>query len=125
IVAENGLAGVSPAGMTAIGKGLLAADLDDRMAERARLYLVRGADGDDAAFVDDGDAVAQLFCFFNVVRGDEDGSLLASQTGHQLVDLEARLRIEAGGRLVEEKQLRIVDQSKRQGEALFLAAGER
>ena len=42
----------------------------------------------------------------------------------QLVDFEAHLRVEAGGRLVEKQHLRIVEQRQREREALLLAAGE-
>ena len=92
--------------------------------QRALLNLARRADGDDAAFIHDGHAVAELFGLFDVVGGQQDGALLAAQVLHQFVDFEARLRIEAGGRLVEEEHLRIVEQRQRQRQALFLAAGE-
>ncbi len=95
------------------------------MAQRTRLDFLRRPDGDDAALIDDGHAVAQLFRFFDVVRSNQDGALLPPQVGDQLVNLEARLRIEPCGRLVEEQQLRIVEKGQRQGEALFLAAGQR
>src|SRR5262249_11888073 len=38
--------------------------------------------------------------------------------------LPARLRIEAGGRFVEEQQLRITNQSTGHGQSLLLSAGE-
>src|SRR2546426_12062136 len=40
------------------------------------------------------------------------------------MDLQARLRIQAGRWLVQEQQLRIVEQSQRQGEALLLPSRE-
>ena len=43
---------------------------------------------------------------------------------HQLPEVAARLRIKAGGRLVEEQHRRIVDQRDGQQQALLLAAGE-
>src|SRR5262249_58516766 len=104
-------------------EGLCVVDRDDRTAGRAGLDLMRRRDRDNAALVNDGHAVAQLLRFFNIVRGDEDGAVFAAQVGNQLVDLEARLWIEAGGRLVEEQQLRIVEQRQSQGEALLLASG--
>src|SRR5258706_9598962 len=58
VFAENRFAGVSPGEKAAVGKGLLTADLYNRMAQRARLDLMPGADGDDAGFIDNGDAVA-------------------------------------------------------------------
>ena len=99
-------------------------DLDGGMGQRAVLNLARRADGDDAAFVDDGHAVAELLGLFDVVGGEQDGALLAAQVQHELVDFEARLRVEPGGGLVEEEHLGIVEQGQRQGEALFLSAGE-
>src|SRR5262245_58007643 len=125
VFAENRIAGVAPCQRAVIGHGLLAADLDYRLAQRARLNLLRRPDRDDAALVDDSNAVTQLFRFFDVVRSNQDGARLPPQVGDQLVDLEARLRVETGGRLVEEQQLRIVEQRQRQGQALLLAAGQR
>ena len=94
------------------------------MGQRALLNLARRAHGDDAAFVDDGHAVAELLGLFDVVGGQQDGALLAAQVLHQLVDFQARLRVEAGGGLVEEQHLRIVEQRQRQGQPLLLSAGE-
>ena len=45
-----------------------------------------------------------------------------AQLLHQRVDLEARLRIEAGRRLVEKQHLRVVDQRECQREPLLLPA---
>ena len=45
-----------------------------------------------------------------------------AQLLHERVDLEARLRVEAGRRLVEKQHLRIVDEREREREPLFLAA---
>ena len=48
---------------------------------------------------------------------------LASRSSlNQAVDFQAHLRIEAGGRLIQEQQLRIVDQRQRQRHPLLLAA---
>src|SRR6202040_2084681 len=71
VLAEDRVAGVSPGQRAAVGQGLFAADFDHRMAQRARLNLMRGADRNNAAFIDDGHAVAQLLRFFNIVRSDE------------------------------------------------------
>src|SRR2546425_12217831 len=100
VFAENWIAGVPPCRCVVMGEWLLAADLDYRMSQRALLDFVRSPDRDDAAFIDDGTPVAQLFRFFDVGRGDEDGALLPPQVGDQFVDLEARLRVETGGWLV-------------------------
>src|SRR5437762_1201585 len=99
-------------------------DLDNRMAQCAGLNLVRRSGRDNPAFIDDGDPVAELFRFFDVMRGQQDRALLAAQIGYQLVDLQPSLRIESRGRLVEEQQLRIVEQRQGKGEPLLLAAGK-
>ena len=49
---------------------------------------------------------------------------LGLEAGDDVPELAARLRIEAGGRLVEEEQLGIADQRAGDGEPLLLAAGE-
>src|ERR1043166_2772602 len=67
IVAEQRRFGVSPREALAIREGLVTADLDDGMTHCARLDLVRRANGDDAAFVDNRHAVAELFRFLDVM----------------------------------------------------------
>ena len=69
-------------------------------AEGARLNLPRGAERDNFSLVDDGDAVAQALRFLDVVRGDQDGAAGVAQFADEAVNLEADLRIEAGGGLV-------------------------
>jgi hypothetical protein len=88
------------------------------------LEFARGADGDDFAGVDDGDAVAEALGFLDVVGGHQDGALFGAEFGEQRVDFKADLRVEAGGGLVEEEQRGVVDEAQRDGEALLLAAGE-
>ena len=46
------------------------------------------------------------------------------RSSDQLVNLQARLRIQAGGGLVQEQHLRIVQQRQRQRQALLLTAGK-
>ena len=94
------------------------------MGQRLLLNLARGAHGDDAAFIDDGHAVAELFGLFDVVGGHQDGALLAAQVEDELVDFEAGLRVEAGGGLIEEEDLRVVEHGEREGQPLLLSAGE-
>ena len=50
--------------------------------------------------------------------------MLALQLFDDVVNFAAHLRIEAGGRLIEEYDLGIVDQRHRQRQALLLAAGK-
>ena len=60
----------------------------------------------------------------HVVRGDQEGQALAGELVDLLPEIAARLRIDAGGRLVEQQQLRLVNHAGRQGQALFPAAGK-
>ncbi len=124
-VIERSFFGVRPVRQPAVGERLRQFDLDDGTGERALLNFARRADGDDAAFIDDGHAVAELLGLFDVVGGEQNGALLAAQIEDQFVNLEARLRIEAGRRFVEKQHLRIVEQGQGQREALLLSAGER
>ena len=123
-VVERDLFGVAATRAVVPGSGCGAFDLDGGVGQRALLNLARRAHGDDAAFIDDGHAVAELLGLFDVVRGEQDGALLAAQVLHQLVNFQARLRIEAGGRFVQEQHLRIVEQRQGERQALLLAAGE-
>src|ERR1019366_4067008 len=54
----------------------------------------------------------------------QDGALLAAQVEHEFVDFEAGLGVEAGGGLVEEEHLWVVEHCEREGQALLLSAGE-
>ncbi len=58
------------------------------------------------------------------MRGQQDRLLAALELLDDVVDFAAHLRIEAGGRLVEKYDLRIVHQRHGQRQALLLAAGE-
>jgi len=99
-------------------------DFDAGLVARAVFQFLRGAEGDDFAVVDDGDAITEALGFLDVVRGHDDGFFLAAKLVDDVVDFAADLGVEAGGGLVEEKNARIVDESHGQREALLLAAGE-
>ncbi len=88
------------------------------------LEIGRRIERDDLALVDDGDAVAVLG-FVHVVRGDEDGDLLALvQLVDVLPDRGAGLRIEPDGGLVEEQHLGRMQQAARDLEPAPHAARE-
>ena len=87
------------------------------------LELGRRALGDDLAVVHDGDPVAERVGLVQVVRGDEDGHALAAQPADLVPHVRAALRVEAGGRLVEEDDLRLVDDAERDVDPAALAAG--
>ena len=98
----------------------------DRSLVRAfRLQFPRRTAGDDLARVDDGHAIAEPLRLFDVVRRHHDRSFLGAQFLDQIANFQPHLRIEAAGRLVEKKHLRIVDQREGDREPLLLPAGER
>ena len=59
------------------------------------------------------------------MRRHHDRAIFGAEFLHEIANFEARLRVEAGGRFVEEEELRIVDQREGDREPLFLSAGER
>ena len=77
------------------------------------------------AVIEDGQAVAERFRLVHVVRGEDDRAALAFHGPDDFPQRAAALRIEPGGRLVEEDDFRIVDQGQRQRQPLRLPAGER
>src|SRR5215217_9359706 len=98
-------------------------DLDPVLAD-AGLEGGRGVEGDDAALVDDGDAVAVLG-LVHVVGGDEHGDLLAAVQLLQVVpDGGAGLGVQADGRLVQEQHPRRVQQAPGDLQPPPHAAGE-
>ena len=65
-------------------------------------FLVAGVD--DPAAIDEGDLIGDLLDVLRVVRREENRAALVAHDVHQLgEDLVPRDRIEAGGRLVEER----------------------
>ncbi len=74
--------------------------------------------GEHLAGVHQRDAVAALG-FVHEVGGNEDGDLVAArEIDHQLPETVARYRIDAGGRLVENQQVRPVNHRHRQRQTL-------
>ena len=57
------------------------------------------------------------------MSGQDDGAALGVDALNEVPQIAASLRIEAGGRLVEEHDLRVVDQRGGDGEPLLLASG--
>src|SRR5580658_10424054 len=99
-------------------------DFDTRGAGRRVFQFARRADFNNAAVVNDGDAVTDALRFLDVMGGDEDRLFVFAQFLDDVVDFAADLRVEAGSGLVEEYHLRIIDERHGQREALFLAAGK-
>ena len=91
--------------------------------EISRLSAVGRALGDDLAVVHDRDPVAERVGLFEVVGGDEDGHALGAQPADLVPHVGPALRVEAGGRLVEEDDARLVDDAERDVDPPALAAG--
>jgi hypothetical protein len=87
-------------------------DVDDVTGDGA-LQRGRRPGGDDLAVVHDGDAVAQRIRLVQVVRGDEDGHAVTAEPADLVPHVGAALRVQAGGRLVEEHHLGFVDDAER------------
>ena len=98
--------------------------LDARPADR-RLQLGRRALGDDRALVDDPDPVGEHVGLLEVLRGQEDGHALVPRKPAPPPRAPPALRVEAGGRLVEEEDPRPVDEGQREVEAPLHPAGVR
>ena len=75
--------------------------------------------------MDDGDPVADLLRLGEIVGGEQDRVSLLLHAGDLAAQVAAGLRIEARRRLIEEHQLRCVDEGQRQREPLALTARER
>src|SRR5262249_57445704 len=59
-----------------------------------------------------------------VVGGEQDGGAAVRKAGDEVPELAPCLRVEAGGRLVEEEQLRVPDDAQRDIHPAALPAGE-
>ena len=90
---------------------------------RQRLQLVGRAGDEQLRQVDVADLAAALG-FVHVVRGDEQRDALGGELEQQIPQLAARHRVDAGGRLVEEDDARLVHQRGAEREPLLPAAGE-
>src|SRR5450432_3547573 len=58
------------------------------------------------------------------MRGQKNGFASFADAAHEIPDGATRLRVEAGGELVEKHHLRIVDEREGDEQALLLASGE-
>ena len=97
--------------------------LDARAADLVLQRLGRAL-GDDAAAVDDPDAVGEHVGLLEVLGGEEDGhAAVGREPLHLLPQRAAALHVEAGGGLVEEQDARPVDEREREVEPALHAAG--
>ena len=98
---------------------------EHRLGGAAAAERVRRALGDHAAAGDHDHAIGETLRLLHVVRGQQDRLAERAQPCDQLPRLAARGRVEAGGRLVQEQQLRVAAEAEREVEPPPLAAGER
>ncbi len=99
-------------------------DEADRRDRSAAGELERGAARDQLALVEDVDLVGEPLGLLEVVRRQHDGDPVGAQLLEQLPHAAADLRVQPGGRLVDEHQLRTADEGEREAEALLLSARE-
>ena len=81
-------------------------------------------DGDEPPVADDRDAVAQALDLVEVVRGQEDRRAALALLGDDLVELLLHERVQAARRLVEDEQLRRVEERLDEADLLAVAARE-
>src|SRR5262245_45986735 len=94
--------------------------MDDLIGQRTDLAL-----HGDAAAIDDDEMVGGAPREGDVLLDQHDGlAVLAVEIDQDLLDLLDDVRLDAFGRLVEQDDLRLAEQSARQGELLLLAAGK-
>ena len=93
----------------------------------AELVHQRGLvlDQDHLALVDDADPVGHQLGLFDVMRGQDDGDAGGAERAHHLPHVLAQFDVDAGGRLVQEQNLRLVRQRLGDQHAPLHAAGQR
>ncbi len=106
------------------GRRAFAIQFDDLRLDMLRNQIARCALGHNAACVENREAVAESLRFVHEMRRQQNRLAFLQQTLQALPDQVTRLRIEAGGRLVEQQQVRIVHQRACQRQAPLHAAGE-
>ena len=100
-------------------------EIGDEARARPLVDVARRADLDDAAVVEDGDAVGHRQRLALVVGDEDEGDAeLALQRLQLDLHLLAELEVERAERLVEQQHLRPVDQRAGERHALALAAGK-
>ena len=108
-------------------EGVAVARLDqldlDGVAAQLALELLRRPLGDNTPAVDDREPRSEAVGLLEVVRRQQDRHLLLAREPLDLVpELGAGLRVQPGGRLVEEEHLRPVDEPERDVEPALHAA---
>ena len=105
------------------GARLVLDDGLDHLAGEAAAQPVWRVEREQASLVQQRDTVAALG-LVEVRRADENRDALLEKLGEQLPELAPRDRIDAGGRLVEQDDARLVDERARQRQLLLHPAGQ-
>src|SRR5579862_3327757 len=77
---------------------------------------------DDAPFANDRDALAELFGLFEIMCRQEDRQAVAVERAQPLPQFETQFHVDPGGRLVQNQQMRFVNQGPRERKPTLLAA---
>ncbi len=100
-------------------------EIGDELRGGKFVNLGRRAGLDDLAVIHDADAARQGHGLFLIVRDDEEGHTeLVLQADQLELRVLAQLLIERAQGLIEQQQLRPLDQRARERDALALAAGQ-
>jgi hypothetical protein len=98
-------------------------DVGDLGVRHLRLEFGQGAVDEDPALVKDRDPVGELFRFVEMLCGQQHRGASVGELADGLPDLEAGVRVEASGRLVEDDHGRVPDQTHGDVETPAHAAG--
>src|SRR5699024_8984027 len=95
-----------------------------QVAGHGGLEVVGGVGGDDAPAVDDDDPIAERVGLIKVVGGQEHGgTAFFAQCADVVPQVHPRLGVQTGGGLVQEHQVRVVDEAHGDVQATSLPAG--
>ncbi len=89
----------------------------EALASDLAFQVVGGAFGDHPAVVDDGDGVGELVGLIEKVGGQQEGGAFPDELGDDGPEIDTAVRVETGGRLVEEDDLWLGDQRAGEVEA--------
>ena len=120
-----GVAVVADDGEEDVLQGRLLLDVLDLGGREELLQLGEGAVRDDPSLVEDRDPVGELLGLVQVLRGEQHRRALPGELLDAVPHLDARLRVEPGGRLVQEDHRRIPDQAHGDVQAAAHASGVR
>ena len=79
---------------------------------------------DHPAVADHRDPIGEAFGLLHQVGDEDDGDAAVADRLDEVPGVATRLRVEAGGQLVEDRDPRLADERERDREPLLLAAGQ-